>query len=139
MLLKNKMIKYIILLLLLGSLSACSSNGAPPKPPYNLKYEFYSDKNYQYIYRTILNNADACTKQGVVSKSISEGQLFTEIKAADVTISLHAPFGKYPHIRVKIENEGKNTKVIVTNDFETWNELAVVIQDWVTNGTTFCR
>ena len=133
------MIKHVILFLLLGSLSACSSNSTPPKPPYNLKYEFYSDKNYQYIYRTILNNADACTKQGVVSRSISEGQLFTEIKAADVTISLHAPFGKYPHIRAKIENEGEKTKIVVTNDFETWDELAIVIKDWVINDTAFCK
>jgi tRNA threonylcarbamoyladenosine modification (KEOPS) complex Pcc1 subunit len=74
-------------------LVACLSNSTPPKPPYTLKYEFYSDKNYQYIYRLVLNNADACTKQGVVSKSIAEGQMFTDIKAADVTISLHAQFG----------------------------------------------
>ena len=133
------MTKHIILILLLGSLCACSSNGTPPKPPYHLKYEFYSDKNYQYIYRLVLNNADSCTKQGVVSKSITEGQLFTEIKVADVTISLHAPFGKYPHIRVKVETEGERVKVVVTNDFEKWDELAKVIQDWVINETTFCR
>ena len=139
MLLGNKMTKHIILILLLSTLLSCSSNSTPPKPPYNLKYEFYSDKNYQYIYRLVLNNADSCSKQGVVSKSISEGQLFTEIKAADVTISLHAPFGKYPHIRVKIETEGERVKVVVTNDFETWDELARVIQDWVINETTFCR
>jgi len=130
--------KYIFLLLSIIFLSGCSS-GAPPKPPYNLKYEFYSDKNYQYIYRLILNNADSCTKQGVVSRSIAEGQYFTDIKAADVTISLHAPFGKYPHIRVKIKTEKDKTKVIVSNDFETWDELAKVIQDWVINETTFCR
>jgi hypothetical protein len=131
--------KYIILISLLFSLLACTSNNAPPPPPYNLEYEFYSDKNYQYIYRLILNNSDACTKQGVISKSISEGQLYTDIKKADVTISLHAPFGKYPHIRVNIESEQERTKVVVTNDFETWDELARVIQEWVTNETTFCR
>ena len=133
------MTKHLILIFLLGSLFACSSNSTPPKPPYTLKYEFYSDKNYQYIYRLVLNNADACTKQGVVSKSIAEGQMFTDIQAADVTISLHAPFGKYPHIQVKIESENETTKVVVTNDFETWDELAKVIQDWVINETTFCR
>jgi len=131
--------KYLILISLFFTLIACSSNGAPPKPPYNLKYEFYSDKNYQYIYRLILNNSDSCTRQGVISKSISEGQLFNDLKAAEVTISLHAPFGKYPHIRVKIDAEEEKTKVVVTNDFETWDELAKVIQDWVTNETTFCR
>ena len=131
---------YLTLLALLISLAACTSNSTPPAPPYNLKYEFYSNKNYQYIYRLILNTADSCTKQGFTSKSVAEGQLFTDIKAADVTISLHAPFGKYTHIRVNIETEEKDkVKIVVSNDFETWDELAKVIQDWVINETTFCR
>ena len=132
--------KYYALIMLLVTLCACSSNSAPPEEAaYNLRYEFYSDKNYQYIYRLILNTADSCTKQGFISKSFAEGQYYTDIKAADVVIALHAPFGKYPHIRVKIETENDKTKIVVTNDYEAWDELAIVIEDWVVNETTFCR
>jgi hypothetical protein len=131
--------QYLILISLLFALLACSSNGVPPKPPYSLNYQFSTDKNYQYVYRLILNNADSCSKQGVVSKSIAKGQHYSDIKAGDITISLHAPFGKYTHIRVKIDTVNDKTRVSVSNDFERWDELAKVIKDWVENETTFCR
>ncbi len=130
---------YLILILLIFSLLACSSNGAPPKPPYDLSYQFSTEKNYQYVYRLILNTADSCSKQGFISKSIAEGQHYSDIKAGDITISLHAPFGKYPHIRVKIDTVNNKTRVSVSNDFERWDELAKVIKDWVENETKFCR
>lgn len=118
-----------------------SSYGAPPSttPPYNLKYEFYSDKNYQYVYRLILNNADACSKQGVISKRIAEGQLYNELNSGDIAISLIAPFGKYTHIRVNVKTFLNKTKTTVKNDYEAWDELAKVIKDWVTNETTSCQ
>lgn len=125
---------FIFLLLL-----SLSSYGAPLPSPYNLKYDFYSDKNYQYVYRLILDNADTCSKQGVISKQVADGQLYTELNAGDIKISLIAPFGKYTHIRVKIKNELEKTKVTVSNDFEAWDELAKVIQEWVTNETTSCK
>ena len=131
--------QYIILISLFIFLISCSSNSTPPKPPYSLNYQFSTDKNYQYVYRQILNNVDSCSKQGVVSKSLAEGQHYSDIKAGDITISLHAPFGKYPHIRVKIDTENDKTRVSVTNDFEKWDEFAKVIKDWVENETTFCR
>ena len=111
----------------------------PPKPPYQLNYAFYTPENYQQVYRVILNNAQACTKQGVISRSVAEGQYFTDIKSADVTISTHAPFGKYPHIRVSIETENNQTRVVVTNDFESWDGLARVIKDWVTRNSRACK
>ena len=129
----------IIMLFLFFSLHACSRNSPDPEPVYNLYYQFFTDKNYQYVYRLILNTADSCTKQGLTSKSIAEGQHYSDIKAGDITISLHAMFGKHPHIRVKIDTIDNRTRVSVSNDFERWDELSKVIKDWVLNETTFCR
>lgn len=131
----KKLTYYSFIFVFLYSLS---SYGAPALAPYKLKYDFYSDKNYQYVYRLILNNADSCSKQGVISKRIAEGQLYTELKAGDISISLIAPFGKFTHIRVKVKAELDKTKIIVTNDFEEWDELAKAIQDWVTKETNSC-
>lgn len=128
--------------MLVMSLCSCSSNEKPPESEssYNLKYEFYTDKTYQYVYRLILNNADACSKQGLVSRMITEGQHYSDIKAGDINVSIHAPFGKYTHLRVKIETtDDKKTKIMVMNEFEPWDELAKVMQDWVLNETTLCR
>ncbi|MDH5216988.1 MAG: hypothetical protein OEX19_04790 [Gammaproteobacteria bacterium] len=132
--------KNLLLIFLLSlTLYSCSSNGKPPTPPYDLKYSFHTEKNYQYVYRLILNNADSCSKQGVASKMISEGQLYSDIKSGDITMSLHAPFGKYTHLRIKIETNNGKTNVAVSNEFERWDELAKVIKDWVINETSFCR
>jgi len=70
---------------------------------------------------------------------ISEGQLYSDIKSGDITMSLHAPFGKYTHLRIKIETNNGKTNVAVSNEFERWDELAKVIKDWVINETSFCR
>ena len=131
--------KYILTISLLLSLLSCSSKSVQPQAPYNLKYEFYSEKNYQRIYRTILNNADFCMKHVGLSKSMAEGQLFSDIKAADISIMQQSFLGKYPHIRVNIEVDKNKTKVIVSNDFESWDELAKAIQGWIINETSFCR
>ena len=128
----------IITLLLFASLAACSTNSMPPKPPYKLHYEFYSDDNYQQVYRLILNNALTCTRQDVLTRSLAEGQYFEKLDSADITIYQDSPLGKFPHIRVSIETVAEKTKISVTNDFDTWDELAKVIEDWVIKDTTSC-
>lgn len=121
------------------SLLSCSYNGAPPKEPYNLKYEFTSDKNYQYVYRLILNKSDTCMKHVGLSKSISEGRLYSDIKAGDINIMQQSALGKYPHIKVKIEGIDNGSKVNVTNDFEKWDEYAKSFQSWVEDESDMCR
>jgi hypothetical protein len=133
---------YTLIFTVLFSLTchgAPAATPAPPAPPYSLKYDFSTDTNYQQVYRTILKNADACSKQGLISKPVTDGQLYTELKAGDIKISILAPFGKYTHIRVGIELVDGQTKVTVSNDFEDWDGLARAIQDWVTNGSTLCK
>ena len=110
-----------------------------PTAPYNLKYEFSSDKNYQLVYRLIVNAADSCASNVGTSKSITEGQLFSDLKAANITILQQSFLGKYPHIRIKIDVDNNKTKVSVSNDFEKWDELAKAIQGWVNDESTFCR
>ncbi len=129
--------KSVYLTFIFTILFSLSSYGAPS--PYNLKYEFYTDKNYQQVYRLILKNADACSKQGLISKPITDGQLYSELKAGDIKISVLAPFGKYTHIRVGIEIVDGKTKVTVSNDFENWDGLARAIHDWVTDETSLCK
>jgi hypothetical protein len=143
--------KSVYLTFIFTILFSLSSYGAPspspsPSPsqsqsqsPYNLKYEFYTDKNYQYAYRLVLKNADACSSQGVISKQVADGQLYNELNAGDISISLIAPFGKYTHIRVNFKVEDGKTKVTVSNDFKEWDGLAKAIQDWVTNETSLCK
>jgi hypothetical protein len=116
-----------------------SSYGAQTPQPYSLKYDFSTDKNYQQVFRTILKNADACSKQGVISKPVADGQLYSELKSGDIKISVLAPFGKFTHIRVDIDHADDATRVTVTNDFEAWDGLARAIQDWITNDSTLCK
>jgi hypothetical protein len=120
-------------------LFSLSSYGAQTPPPYSLKYEFSTDKNYQQVYRLILKTADACSKQGLISKPVTDGQLYSELQAGDIKISIIAPFGKYTHIRIGIESVDSKTKVTVSNDFENWDGLAKAIQGWVTNETSLCK
>lgn len=124
---------------MLLSLLSCSTQNVQPKAPYSLKYEFSSNKNYQQIYRTVLNNVDSCTKNVGLSKSIAEGELFNDINLADISILQQSFLGKYPHIRVNIEAVKNTTKVIVTNDYEKWDGFAKAIQGWIINETTSCR
>lgn len=135
----NNMKKSSYFTFVFAALFSLSTYGEPTPPPYNLKYEFSTDKNYQQVYRTILNNAEACSKQGVISKPVADGQLYSEMKAGNIKISILAPFGKYTHIRVDINKVNDKTNVTVSNDFKGWDGLAKVIQDWVTNGTTMCK
>jgi hypothetical protein len=120
-------------------LYSLASYGAQTPPAYSLKYEFSTEKNYQQVYRLIMKNADACSKQGLISKPVTDGQLYTELKAGDIKISVLAPFGKYTHIRVGIEIVDDKTKVTVSNDFEAWDGLAKAIRDWVTDETDSCQ
>jgi len=132
----NKPAYYAFIFFFLFSLCA---TGAPAPAPYNLKYEFSTDKNYQQVFRRILKNADACSKQGVISKPVADGQLYSELKAGDIKISILAPFGKYTHIRVSIESENGKTSVAVENDFEAWDGLAKVIKSWIVNDSELCK
>jgi hypothetical protein len=131
--------KPVYLISIFVFLISLSSFGAQTPPPYSLKYEFSTDKNYQQVYRLILKNADACAKQGLISKPVTNGQLYSELKAGDIKISILAPFGKYTHIQVGIEVVDGKTNVTVSNDFEAWDGLAKAIQDWVINDTRLCK
>lgn len=132
----NKSAYCIFIFVFLFSLS---SYGEPASPPYSLNYEFSTEKNYQQVYRLILKNADACSKQGVISKPVAEGQLYSDLKAGDIKISILAPFGKYTHIRVGIEFIDGTTNVSISNDYEAWDGLAKAIKRWAINGSDSCK
>jgi hypothetical protein len=74
-----------------------------------------------------------------ISKSIAEGQLYSEIKAADISIIQKSILGKSPHIKISIEDTGGGSKVTVTNDFKTWDEFAKSIKSWVQDESELCR
>jgi hypothetical protein len=130
--------RYIIFTSIVIFLAACSSGKVQQEAPYSLKYEFYTETNYQQVYRTILHNADVCVQHVSMTQSIAEGHLFNEIKAADVIILQQSFLGKYPHIRIRIEVENNKTKVVVSNDFKAWDGLAKAIKAWVKEGVTNC-
>ena len=119
---------------------SCSSNDVhnEPEPEYHLEYTFYSEKSYQLVYRTIMHNANLCSKQKPVSRMVTDGEFYNEIKAGDISFSVLSFTGKFTHLRVNIENDNNRTKITVVNDFVTWDGLAHAIKNWVVDDSKLC-
>lgn len=141
--------RYLVLLVVASVFFAgCSSSEKlvrdHPVEEGVLKYEFMVDQNYQVVYRKLLKQGKACVSPGLTAQMIVQGELFNDIKAADITVVLYGIFSQHPHIQVTIESieqDGANqdkTKVTVTNTLPRWNAYTRAIKTWVVDGSTNC-
>lgn len=137
-------IKYLLHVILyaiiLVTISSCGSSKktAQTQRYYQLQYDFTTDKSYQEVYRTIMNGVNSCVRHIGTSKSIAEGQMFNDLKAADIVIMQQSFLGKYPHINIRIDNDGVKTSIQVKNDFDAWDDFSKTIKYWVTDGLDPC-
>jgi hypothetical protein len=136
--------RYLVLLVLgLGFFAGCSSSEklvrSHPVEEGTLRYEFVVEQDYQVVYRKLLKQGQACVSPGLTAQMIVEGELFDDIKAADITVVLYGIFSQHPHLKVAIKStEQDKTKVTVTNTLPRWDSYARAIKTWVVDGSTNC-
>jgi hypothetical protein len=128
------------LIVLCLSVASCGtgSTNTQPQRNYHLEYSFDTTKNYQEVYRTIMNGVNSCARSLGASTTIAEGQLFTHLSAADIVIQQQSLLGKYPHINVHIDSKGETTTVNIKNDLHSWDDFAKVIKYWITDNLQPC-
>ena len=134
--------KLFLLMTSIAALAACTSEQYLKDEVVEesvLKYDFVAEQNYQAVYRTILNQGQLCIKPGLTAQMVIQGELFNELRSADVTVVLYGIFSRYPHLKVTIEAISRDTtKVSVTNTLPRWDSYAKAIKTWVDNGSTAC-
>jgi hypothetical protein len=105
------------------------------------KVAFEIDRNYQPVYRAILDRARPCYQGGMITaQMIVQGDLYHDTKSGTVTVALHGALGidNYIAIDVKAVNDGR-TRV---ETFYVWDNMltaAQVVEDWANERTSDCR
>lgn len=124
------------------ALAGCSSSETiidEPVKESTLKYDFVVEQNYQAVYRKILKQGRDCIKPGLTAQMVVHGELFNDIKAADITVVLYGIFSQYPHLQINIEAIGTGkTKISVSNKLHRWNTYAKAVKTWVDGNSTRC-
>lgn len=133
----------IIYFVLALTITGCGSSGKQPSAPavqnQDVNYTFEVDKNYQAVYRDVLEQARTCTKPQFTAKMEVEGELFDDIKAADVSVVLVGLFSNNHYLKIRIEAIGDSkSKINVSNKLPRWNDLARAVKGWIIDGSTEC-
>ena len=129
-----------VIVMLVGCGSSQKRAEKTPVKDHLVEYVFEVDQNYQAVYRHILSQARACVKPVFTGKMIVYGELFSDIKAADIAVALKGFFSENRHLQIKIEEAANNkTKVEVSNKFRKWNAYARAVKAWVVDKSTACE
>ena len=106
----------------------------------NVDYTFEVDKNYQAVYRHLLEQGRACTKPQFTAKMTVSGELFQDIKAADISVVLMGLFSNNHYLKIRVDAIGdKKSRIHVSNQLPRWNDLARAVKGWVVDGSTQCE
>ena len=111
---KNFRITTIIAFVSLIMLSGCGTTPAELKKQGTRK-SYTVNESYQYVYRTIKQNGEECWNVFAVTSGASvSGEMYTDIKEAEVIVSGYGAFGSDAFARFDIRSIGdKKTSVTV--------------------------
>ena len=106
----------------------------------DVSYVFSTSEDYQSIYRKILKQAKTCSRNSLTSRMEVRGELFSDIKSADIEMSQIGIVHKMMHMQVSVEADAntKGTKITVHNSFYRWNAFALAVRDWVLSNSSEC-
>lgn len=125
-------------------IAGCGSSGKQPAEAVqgapDIEYTFEVDKNYQAVYRHILEQGRACTKPQFTAKMVVNGELLTDIKAADISIVLMGLFSNNHYLKIRVDAlEENKSRIQVSNKLPRWNDLARAVKGWVVDESTQCE
>jgi len=130
----------IAVLLIVNGCGSSSKQPTPSAAETNVDYTFEVDKNYQSVYRHLLEQGRACTKPQFTAKMVVNGELFEDIKAADVSVVLMGLFSNNHYLKIRVDSTGDSkSRVHVSNQLPRWNGLAMAIKGWIVDGSTNCE
>lgn len=134
------LISFVCSLIVAGCGSSSKQSSTPEVKNQDVDYTFEVDKNYQAVYRHVLEQARACTKPQFTAKMVVNGELLEDIKAADISVTLQGLFSNNHYLKIRIDSvSDARTKIHVTNKLPRWNGLARSIKTWVVEGSTKCE
>lgn len=112
-------------------LSGCSMTMEDARQPEN-KATFTFDKDYQVVYRIIMENSRRCAESASM-----RGHLFPDTRRAAID---HAPQDLVAYtMDLESIGEGK-TKLVLYTQFETQRKLlSLRLPAWINDGKTNCR
>ena len=136
-----KIITTFVAVLLI--VSGCGSSSKQPTASEvadkNVDYTFEVNKNYQAVYRHLLEQGRACAKPQFTAKMVVNGELFEDIKAADVSVVLMGLFSNNHYLKIRVDSIGDSkSRVHVSNKLPRWNDLARAVKGWIVDGSTGC-
>ena len=130
-----------VLLALSFALAGCAPatlQGLREKPAGQASFEVR--QNYQRVYRTVINNARRCWQTGMVTAQVVvQGDLYTDIRTAEITVALHGAVGVDTHLGIDIKAiEEDRTEIRVYYAMSGGARSAKAIERWVKDGATEC-
>lgn len=134
--------RSLIVVVLAGVLTACASssiNDLKTRPGGKMTFEL--DRNYQAVYRNVLDWSRACqAMSGVGWHSSPQGDLYTDRQEGQVLVVRHMPGSTDYVYRVDITAQGEaSTLVEAYYAWEMLGEQAAFIQTWAADGSGPCR
>lgn len=104
------------------------------------KYDFYTDQNYQAVYRTVLTKMRECHQAGMITAQMTvQGQLYTDIQEGEIIASLQSGMGSDVFLGVDVKKADSGTRVSVFSGINTWNGAARAVQKWVESEYQECK
>jgi hypothetical protein len=101
------------------------------------------DRNYQPVYRTILEQSRECFQGSHLFgvQEVVQGDIYSDIQRGNVSVAQHNPmFGVNTYLAIDISALNDNaTKVEAYYAFEAWKPMANAVEQWDKNDFKGCR
>jgi hypothetical protein len=131
--------KYILVSIVLLVAGCVNPTKQVPTEEQFVEYSFNVDQNYQAVYQRILEMGRACTGAQFTAKMILQGEIYDDIKAADISVMLSGFFSASHYMTIRIDTiEQDKSRVKVSNKLPRWNNYARAVKGWVLEDSTEC-
>lgn len=135
---------FIFLFLLLFGCAPATFEGL--KEDRNVgRYQFESQKNYQEVFRIVVNKMRECTQSAALfgGGTTVQGDLYTDIKKGEITLVNLTAFGSNVPMGISITSiDDTKTAVDIYYYFASmpaWKRSAEIVEEWVEKGYQKCR
>jgi hypothetical protein len=134
--------KSLFVALVFAALTGCAPETvADLRNKHAGKLTFEIEKNYQPVYRSIIERARSCFEgAAIAAQEIVQGDLYTDLRSGNVSVAMQSIGGVNNYLTIDITALSDNsTKVETYYAYSGQLRTAQVIEKWVRDGSNECR
>jgi reverse gyrase len=125
---------------LVFAIAGCANTAQELRDDPSAKIAFDIERNYQPVYRAILERARRCFQFGMITaQMVVQGDLYHDIKSGNVTIALHGGLGVATYVTTDIKAiSDTQTRVETFVLLSGYLSTARAVEEWAHERSTEC-